>query len=61
MDLGQGLHDETGVVVINKVAHAIDGIKPGAVRVLILEDEIQISFRDLPVVFVGKNLRSAGQ
>ena len=47
--------------MIDEVAHAIDGIKPGAVRILILQNEIQISFCDPPVVFVAKNLGGAGQ
>ena len=61
MDLGQCFHHETRVEMINKVAHTIDSIKPGAVRILILQNEIQISFCDSPVVFVGKNFRGAGQ
>src|SRR4030095_16382950 len=47
--------------MVDKVTHTIDCIKPGAIRILILQNEIQISFRDPPVVFVAKNLGSAGQ
>src|SRR4029077_3198004 len=47
--------------MINEVTHTINSIKPGAVRVLILQNEIQISFCDPPVVFVAKKLRGAGQ
>src|SRR4029453_3939914 len=61
MDLGQCFHYETCMEMINKVAHAIDGIKPGAVWILILQNEIQVSFCDPPVVFLAKKLRGAGQ
>ena len=61
MDLGQRFHHETGVEMIDKIAHSIHGVKPRAVRVLILQNEIQISFCDPPVVFVAKNLGGAGQ
>src|SRR5437870_551100 len=47
--------------MINEVTHAIDSIKPGAVRILILQNEIQVSFCNPPVVFVAKNLGRAGQ
>jgi len=47
--------------MIDEVAHAIDGIKPGAVRILILQNEIQISFCDPQIVFVAKDLGGAGQ
>ena len=56
VDLGQRFHDETRVIMINEIAHPIDGIKPGAVGILILQNEIQVSFRNLPIVFVGKKL-----
>ena len=61
VNLGQCLHHETGVEMINEIAHTIHGIKPGAVRILILQNKIQISFCDPPVVFVAKNLGGAGQ
>ena len=61
VDLGQCFHHETCMEMINEVTHTIDGIKPGAVRILILQNEIQISFCNSPVIFVGKNLGSAGQ
>ena len=56
VDLGQCFHHETCVEMIDEIAHTIDGIKPGAVRILILQNEIQISFCDSPVIFVPKNL-----
>src|SRR5437868_6534132 len=37
VDFGQSLHDKTSVEVINKVTHTIDGVRPGTVRILILE------------------------
>ena len=48
VDLGQRFHDKAGVVVINKITDSIDGIEPGAVGVLIIEDKVQVSLRSLP-------------
>ena len=40
VDLSQCFHHETCMKMINEVTHTIDGIKPGTVRILILQDEI---------------------
>ena len=61
MDFGESLHDEAGVIMINEIANPIDGIEPGAVGILIIQDEIQVSFSSLPVIVIGKDLRSARQ
>ena len=61
VNLGQRFHDEARVKMINEIAHPIDGIIPGAVGILILQDEIQVSFCDSPVIFIRKNLRGARQ
>src|SRR5918996_5906883 len=61
VDLSQCFHDETGVIMINKIAHAIDCIEPGAIGILIFQNEIQISFSSPPIIVIGKDLRSAGQ
>ena len=58
VDLRQSLHDKAGVIMINKIAHPIHCIEPGAIGILILQNEVQVSFRDLRVVFIGENLRS---
>ncbi len=61
MNLGQRFHDKASVKVINEIAHTIEGVIPRAVWILILQNEVEIPFRDPPVIFVIKNLRSAGQ
>ena len=61
MNLGDGFHHETGVIVVDKISYSIHGVKPRTVRVLILQDEIQISFCDFPVVFDCKELGGARQ
>src|SRR4029453_3043762 len=61
MDFGQCLHHETGMVMVDKVAHTVHGVKPGAVGVLILQNEVQISLRHPQVILVSKDLRGAGQ
>ena len=47
--------------MVNEITHTIDGIKPGAVGVLIFQDEVQIPLGDSPVIVVGKDHGSAGQ
>ena len=42
--------------MINEIADPIDGIEPGAVGILILQNEIQVSFGSLPVVVIRKRL-----
>src|SRR5213595_3290975 len=49
------------MIVIDKIPYPVDGVKPRAVRILVLQDEIQISFCDSPVVFIRKNLGGARQ
>ena len=59
VDLGQCFHNETGVVVIDEIANAIDSIEPGTIGILALEHEVQVSFRDVPVILIGEKQRSA--
>ena len=61
VNLRQRFHHETGVIVVYKVAYSIHCVRPRAVGVLILQDKIQVSFRDFPVIFVAKNLGGAGE
>src|SRR5262249_18277114 len=61
MHLGQRLHDKTGVVMIDKVAHAIHGIEPRTIWVLVFQDKIQIPLRDFAIRGVAEQLRSAGE
>src|SRR5438552_4061779 len=61
MDLGQCFHHEASVEMINKISYSIHGIKPRTVGVLILQNEIQISFCSPPVFFVAKNLGRTGE
>src|SRR5881296_3229309 len=42
VDFGESLHHKTSVIMVNKIAHAIDGIEPRAVGILCLQDEIEI-------------------
>ena len=44
--------------MIDKIAHAIHSIGPGAIRILILQNEIQIPFCYSPVVILGENLEA---
>src|SRR5205823_11718914 len=46
---------------INEISHSIHRVGPGTVRILILQNEVQISLGDLPVIVPGKNLGSARQ
>src|SRR5712691_198659 len=59
MDLGQCFHDEAGVKMIDKIAYSIDRVIPGTVAVLVFQNKIQIALGNLPVIVIGKNLRSA--
>ena len=61
MNLRQRFHHKTGMIVIDKISYSIDSVKPRAVWVLILQNEIQISLCYLPVIFVAKNLGGAGE
>src|SRR5215469_5058403 len=54
MNLRQRLHDKTGVVVVNKVTHAVHGIRPRAVGILIFQNEVQVSLADAPIIVVRK-------
>ena len=54
VNLRQGFHDKAGMIVVDKIAYSIHGVIPRAVRVLLLQDEIQISFCYLPVIIVQK-------
>ena len=44
VNLGQRLHHETRVKVIDEVPHAIDGVVPRAVRILVVENEVEVAF-----------------
>ena len=59
MDLSQRFHDKAGVIVIDKVPHPVDGVIPGAILILIFENEIQIPLRRPCVIRVLENLGSA--
>ena len=60
VNLGQRLHHETGVIVINEITNSIHGVIPGPVSILILQNEIQVSFSGLPVIIIEKKPGSAG-
>jgi hypothetical protein len=45
--------------MIDEIAYPIDSIKPGTVGILILQNEIQVSFGSLPILAIGKKQRSA--
>ncbi len=47
--------------MVYKISHSIHSVKPRAVGILILQDEIQISFCDFPEVFIAKYLGGTGQ
>jgi hypothetical protein len=49
------------MIVVDKVSYSIHCVEPRAVWVLALQHEIQISFGDFPIVFVGKKLGGARQ
>src|SRR4029077_17181522 len=49
------------MIVVDKISYSIDSVKPRAVWVLVLQDEIQIAFCDFPMVFLRKNLGGARQ
>src|SRR5215469_14588927 len=61
VNLRQRLHDETGVIMVNKITNPIYCVKPGAVGVLAFQNEIQISLGYVPVFVVRKKLRSTRQ
>ena len=43
VNLGQRLHHEAGVKVVDEVAHAVDGVVPGAVGILGVENEVEVA------------------
>ena len=49
MNLGESFHDEASVEVINEIAHSVDCVGPGTVRILRFQDEIQIPFGNFPI------------
>src|SRR4030095_13898430 len=49
------------MIVVDKISYSIDSVKPRTIRILVLQDEIQISFCDFPVIVVAKNLGGAGE
>src|SRR5205823_6739052 len=61
MNLGQRLHDETGVVVVDKIAHSIHRVIPRTVLILILQNKIQISLGNSPVIVIREHAVSASQ
>ena len=61
VDLRQRLHHEAGVKVVDEVAHAIHRVGPGAIGVLRFQHEVQVAFRDCPVVLAAEHARGAGQ
>ena len=61
VDLGQRLHHETRVKVVDEVPHAINGVIPRAIRILRVENEIEISLSRFQVRTLCKQLRRARQ
>ena len=59
VNLGQRLHYETGVKMIDKVAHAIHRVIPGTIAILVLQYEVQVPLRDVPIVIITKYARCA--
>src|SRR3982751_2500721 len=57
VNLRDGLHYETSVIVVDKISYSIHGVEPRTVGVLILQNEIHISLCNPPVLFIAKNLR----
>src|SRR4029079_16179403 len=61
VDLRQCFHDKTSVIVVNEIANPIYGVEPGAVGILIIQDELQVAFSCIEVPIVREYLRSAGE
>ena len=61
MYLGQRLHDETSMVVVDEITHSINGIKPRTIAILSFQNKIQISLGNLPIIVIAENLGSACQ
>src|SRR5882724_9397528 len=58
VNLGERLHHKAGMIVVNEIAHAVRRIVPRAVCILIVQDEVQVPFSNLPIVIIREKLRS---
>src|SRR5262249_11769095 len=52
LDLGERLHHKTSMKMIDKISFTVVSVVPGTIRILALENEVEISLRNLAVLVV---------
>src|ERR1700681_1079626 len=58
MNLSESFHDKARMEVVNEITNPIHCVVPGAVSILVFQNEIQVPFSNSRIRVVGKELRS---